>query len=199
MLTRGPKRALPLAPWLLAGLSCLLALPVAASEPARCVARWQGPAEGCALQEPVTAEALGANEKSATKKALRNLEHAIQAARAKKAAILPAGARTLFLSDSEQCTDLAAEQAVTSCFPEPHLRGARYCWLELELDLCRQSQGFFVEGRAWTWAELQRAAICGEPPETPFADGEPVDAQQATCQAECWTAGRLSCGANRGM
>ncbi len=166
-------------------------------EPSRCVARWQGPVEGCSLNEPVTAEALGASEKSATKKAMLNLAVAVQAARVQKATTLPAGARSLFLSGSEACAEVVTEQAVTSCFPEAHLRGARYCWLELELDLCRQSQGFFVEGRAWTYAETQRESICGEPSDEPYEDGEPVDSQLATCQAECWNARKLSCGANR--
>ena len=81
-----------------------------------------------------------------------------------------------------------------TCFPEPHLRSARYCWLEIELDLCGKSQGFFLASKAWVQGEQTRREICGEPSDDPFGD-DPVDERSAVCQASCWQEGKLSCGA----
>ncbi len=186
-------------PWLLTVTMLLLPGPVARGSdggPSRCIARWRGPAEGCALQESVSAEGLGRNERAAHKQALRNLATAAEAARNHKAASLPAGARSLFLDASPSCDEGVEQQAIVTCFPEPHLSAARYCWLEIDLDLCSQSQGFFLTGKPWTEGEQQRASICGALPEAAF-DEEPLGEREASCQASCWQKGRLSCGASR--
>jgi len=164
-------------------------------EPARCVARWQGPGEGCALQEAVSAEALGSTEKAGRKQVLKNLAAAVESARIHKAATLPAGARSLFLDASQSC-DEVTESAIITCFPEPHLRSARYCWFEVDMDLCGQSQGFFLASRAWVQGEQTRAEICGQLPDDPFTE-DTVDERSAGCQARCWQQGKLSCGAAR--
>jgi len=179
-------------------LVCLGLLPAGSTlgsdrVPTRCVARWQGPGEGCSLNDAVSAEALGASERAASKQALRNLAAAAEAARIHKAASLPPGARSLFLDSSEQCGEVT-DRAIVTCFPEPHLRSARYCWLELELDLCRASQGFFLESKAWVHGEQTRREICGEPPDDAFGD-EPVSERDAACLNNCWQQGKLSCGA----
>lgn len=192
--THWPRRAV----WLTAVV--LVVLPSAPTqgsdrEPSRCMARWQGPGDGCSLVEAISAEALGASEPAARRQALKNLATAAEAARVHKAVSLPPGARSLFLDASRSC-DEVAQSAVITCFPEPHLRSARYCWLELELDLCGKSQGFFLASKAWVQGEQTRREICGEPPSDPFGDDE-VELRSAACQDACWQQGRLSCGASK--
>jgi hypothetical protein len=172
------------------------ALQASDREPSRCIARWQGPGQGCTLVQAITAEGLGGSERTARKAALRNLAMAAEAARIHKASTLPAGARALFLDASGSCGEAAVESAITTCFPEPHLRNARYCWLEIELDLCSQSQGFFLDTKAWYRGEETRGKICGELPDDPFGD-DTVDERSAACQSACWQQGKLSCGAAR--
>ncbi len=195
----GPRKARWPRQWFLLGGMLLLGAPTVQGsdrEPTRCMARWQGPGPGCTLQEGVSAEALGSSERTALKAVLRNLAMATEAARIHKASGLPAGARTLFLDSSEACAEAAVEGAVTTCFPEPHLRSARYCWLEIELDLCGQSHGFFLDTKPWVDGEAARRDTCGEPPDDPFGE-DPVDERTAACQATCWQQGKLSCGAAR--
>ncbi len=161
--------------------------------PTRCAARYQGPSEGCGLQQAVRAEGLGRTEAAAARQALRNLAAAAVAARTAQAALLPAGASALFLADSGSCEQRATELAVVTCFPEPHLRDARYCWMEVEDDFCGLSQGFFLDTRAWVSGEQGRARICTE-----RADQEqPLSAHEASCVAACWSDSSLRCGAGR--
>jgi hypothetical protein len=182
-------------PWLLL-LTVLLPSPASLGsdrQPTRCVARWQGPTPGCALNEAVTVEGLGVSEKAARKRALANLETAAEFSRIHKAATLPGGARVVFLEASRSCGEVA-DRAVLSCFPEPHLAKARYCWLQIDEDLCARSQGFFVASKPWVAGEQVRREICGEPPDDPFGEDE-VTLGEAACQAGCWQRGKLSCGA----
>lgn len=195
----GPQKARRIWPWILLGGVFLMRAPAvrgADREPTRCIARWQGPGPGCTLQDAVSAEALGVSERAALKQVLKNLSVAAEAARVHKAAGLPPGARSLFLDSSESCGETAVEGAVTTCFPEPHLRTARYCWLEIELDLCNMSQGFFLDTKPWVDGESSRSTICGEVPDDPFGE-DPVELRSAACQAACWQQGTLRCGAAR--
>jgi hypothetical protein len=190
----GPAR---IAPWLLIA-AVLLPSPATLGsdrQPTRCVARWQGPVEGCALHEAVTTEGLGASERAARKRALANLAAATESAWVQKAASLPDGARVVFLEASRSCGEVE-ERAVFSCFPEPHLSSARYCWLQIEEDPCGQSQGFFLAGKAWSNGEQVRREICGETPERPFEE-DAISSRDAACRASCWQRGKLNCGAGR--
>jgi hypothetical protein len=178
--------------WLLAGATAVLpaASPADDGGPHRCLARWQGPAEGCDLREVVSAEGLGASERKAARQASRNLERAAEAQRYARAAALPTGAREQLIATTGECAALAGASLAVTCFPEAHLSEDRYCSLELGADPCDLSQGFLVQGKAWSAGEGSRERICGEPGEE-FLQLPPGE---AACRAACWSQGRLRCG-----
>jgi len=180
-------------PWLVvlcAAAASPSEVPADDGAPCRCMARWQGPVEGCDLREVVSAEGLGPSERGATRQVRRNLGKAASAQRLAKAASLPPGAREQFLATTGACEAVAAERANVTCFPEEHLALDRFCSLDLADDPCSLSEGFIVQGKAWSTGEDARARICGEiDPATLL--GDPV---QANCRARCWSQGRLRCG-----
>jgi len=184
-----------LPPAVIAGLVALPAAPGEAGDvPSRCIARWEGPVEGCGLRDPVSTEGLGSSERGAERQARRNLAMAIAAARVAKAATLPPGARELFVAESVDCASIASPAAKVTCFPEPLLRTVRYCSLELPGGDCAISEGFTLDGRAWKTGERVREEICGQPEEDPLEVQLDVDMAGAVCRAACWGQARLRCG-----
>ncbi len=160
--------------------------------PHRCIARWQQPDDACPLQGVVRAEGLGRNLKGAQRQAEENLLLAAEAVRQQQAGELPVGAQAIFLQRTQTCKVALPRHLATSCFPEPHLRAARYCYLELPDASCGQGMGFFLDGRAWREGELVRMEQCEQRIPSPFEEGDP---RASACRALCWQEGSLRCGA----
>lgn len=174
-----------------AGLALWPAAPGEAGDvPSRCIARWEGPIEGCGLRDPVSTEGLGASARQAERQARRNLAVAVEAARVARVASLPPGAREQMAAESEGCARIAPEAATVTCFPEPLLRAVRYCILEPSPEGCPRAEGFTLDGRAWKAGEDAREEFCGLPGVDPL---QAVSAE-AACRAMCWGQARLKCG-----
>ena len=165
----------------------------ASPTPTRCIARWHQPAEDCRLAEPIRVEALGRDEGQARELAMERLLTAMEATRDSHALGAPNIMRAVVMNATRACEEHIAEEAVVTCFPEPHLRQARYCKLALPVAQCGSGHGFAVEGRPWRDGERARADLCGG-----LADGLSylADDPQAVkaCESQCWQTSRLECG-----
>jgi len=161
--------------------------------PTRCIARWHRPAEDCRLQEPIRVEALGRDEGQARELAMDRLVTAMDATRESHALGAPNIMRAVVMNATRACDEHLAEEAVVTCFPEPHLRDARYCKLALPVAQCGSGHGFAVEGRPWRDGERARADLCSN-----LAEGLDYlqDDPQAVkaCEAQCWQTSHLECG-----
>ncbi len=161
--------------------------------PTRCIARWNRPAEDCRIQEPVSVEAVGRDEESARELAMDRLVTAMDALRASHALGAPNIMRAVVLNATRACEEHLLQEAIVTCFPEPHLRDARYCHLQLPVATCGASQGFSVAGRAWRDGERARDELCGTLVQEIDYLGDDPQAAKA-CEAECWQSSHLECG-----
>jgi len=115
----------------------------------------------------------------------------IESARQHGAFLLGAEGRGAFLAATEGCARVPASEAVISCFPEPELAEARYCWLSVPGFACGEGRGIRLRGRPWKEGEAAREDLCdgyaerarrAEAPDIPLA-----------CAAACWQSARLRC------
>jgi hypothetical protein len=165
----------------------------ASPTPTRCIARWHQPVEDCRLQEPLRVEALGRDEAQARGLAMDRLVTAMDAMRESHALGAPNIMRAVVMNATRACEDHLAAEAVVTCFPEPHLRDARYCRVALPVAQCGSGNGFAVEGRAWRDGERARADLCGSMAEGLDYLAEDPQAVKA-CESQCWQTSRLECG-----
>jgi hypothetical protein len=165
----------------------------ASPTPTRCIARWHQPVEDCRLQEPIRVEALGRDEGLARELAMDRLLTAMEALRESHALGAPDIMRAVVMNATRGCEEHLVEEAVVTCFPEPHLREARYCKLALPVAQCGSGHGYAVEGRAWRDGERARADLCGNLAQDLDYLAEDPQAVKA-CESQCWQTSRLECG-----
>lgn len=161
--------------------------------PTRCIARWHRPVEDCRLQEPISVEAVGRDESNARELAMDHLLTAMEATRESHALGAPNIMRAVVMNATRACEERLVEEAVVTCFPEPHLRDARYCRVALPAAQCGSNNGFAIEGRAWRDGERARADLCGNlVEELDYGQTDPQAAK--ACEAQCWQNSHLECG-----
>ena len=161
--------------------------------PTRCIARWHRPVEDCRLQEPISVEAVGRDEGTARELAMDRILAAMDAMRESHTLGAPNIMRAVVLNATRACEERLQEEAVVTCFPEPHLRDARYCRVALPVAQCGSGHGFAVEGRAWRDGERARADLCaGLAADLDYLSTDPQAAK--ACEAQCWQTSHLECG-----
>ncbi len=161
--------------------------------PTRCIARWHRPVEDCRLQEPLNVEAVGRDEGTARELAMDRLITAMSATRESHTLGAPNIMRAVVMNATRACEERMVEEAVVTCFPEPHLRDARYCRVALPVAQCGSGHGFAVEGRAWRDGERARADLCsGLATDLEYLASDPQAAK--ACEAQCWQTSHLECG-----
>jgi len=161
--------------------------------PTRCIAFWHRPVEDCRLQEPLRAEAIGRLEADARGLAMDRLMIAMEALRDSHAAGAPDIMQAVVLNATRGCTERLTEEAVVTCFPEPHLRAARYCEVQFPVPGCGAGAGYAVEGSAWREGEEAREDLCtGMGAELTHLANDPRAVKG--CEAQCWQQSHLECG-----
>jgi hypothetical protein len=165
----------------------------AAPVPTRCIAFWHRPVEDCRLQDPLRVEAVGRVEADARGLALDRLTIAMEAQRASHSAGAPDIMQAVVLNATRGCSEHLAEEAVVTCFPEPHLRAARYCQVQFPVPGCGAADQYAVEGSAWREGEEAREDLClGMGRDLPHLAHD--ERALKTCEAQCWQTSHLECG-----
>ncbi len=161
--------------------------------PTRCIARWHKPSDTCRLPEPLSVEALGRDEEAARDLAMDRMLTAMDALRASHTWAAPDIMRAVVRLATQDCEEHLLSETIFTCFPEPHLKDARYCHLELPVALCASGQEFSVAGRAWRDGERARTELCGSITDgIDYLERDPQAAK--ACEAQCWQTSRLECG-----
>jgi hypothetical protein len=164
-------------------------LPVEDNLPARCVVRWQGPGEHCAVPESFRAEAVGSNAAEATALARARLAAGVRSGVRALALDADARRRTGVAEKSAACASYASQNATAVCFPEATLAAARHCRVEFLVSACNGQPPQSVRGRPWTTGERARSALCAG-----LAVPESLDPGEAAgCISRCYQETRLLC------
>lgn len=165
----------------------------AAPVPTRCIAYWHRSADDCRLQDPLRVEALGRDEDSARDMALDRLQTAMEALRGAHAAGAPDIMQAVVLNATRNCEEHLQQEAVVTCFPEPHLKTARYCRVVFPTAGCGTGTEYAVAGMAWREGEQAREDLCaGMGRDLDFLAADPRAVK--TCEARCWQDSHVECG-----
>jgi hypothetical protein len=165
----------------------------AASVPTRCIAYWHRSADDCRLQEPLRVEALGRDEEGARDLAMERLQVAMEATRDSHSAGAPDIMQAVVLNATRNCDQHLREEAAVTCFPEPHLKTARYCRVLFPTPGCGAGTEYAVAGLPWREGEMAREDLCdGMDRDLDFLAEDPRAVK--ACEARCWQETRVECG-----
>ena len=157
--------------------------------PVRCILRWGGPGEHCALPGEYRAEAVGLSEAEATQRARVRLAGAVRSGVRARAAMADARRRTGIAEKAAACAAVASQHGTVACFPEAVLETSRRCRVEFLVPGCNTDRPVEVKGKAWTRGERARDALCAEL----AVPAGLTSGAMADCTSRCLQQTRLVC------
>jgi hypothetical protein len=164
--------------------------PVPSDEvPVRCILRWGGPGEHCALPGNYRAEAVGLSEAEATQRARRRLAGAVRSGVRSRASMADERRRTGIAEKAAACAAVASQRGTVACFPEAVLATSRRCRVEFPVPGCNTERPVEVKGKPWTRGERARDELCAD---LALPAGLTLGAT-AECTSRCLQQTRLVC------
>jgi hypothetical protein len=169
----------------------LITVGIALAGATRCVARWEGPVDGCPLVEVLRVEGAAPGPRAAERAARGALESAVKlyvtAYKQRYPQIDP--------KRFAQCGAVVRASAFVDCFPDPGLgKLEALCFAELADPECWDGRVLTVEGTGWTLVQEGRSEMCRavdqQVVQQDFLDR---DVMRSWCAASCAADTRVRC------